>query len=107
MLLSGAAARREVATTGARRRGLGSTLTLVISPPSRLDGGAGVLGKSGNLGLHLLPPPALELGRRQVVGCTMETLVVPPVDPSAGRKLDMLGRSPGPPAVGQLRLVEP
>src|SRR5215472_7342773 len=41
MLLSGAAARREVATTGARRRGLGSPLTSVISPPSRLDGGAG------------------------------------------------------------------
>ena len=62
---------------------------------------------SGNLGLRLLPPPALELGRRQVVGRTMETLVVPPVDPLAGRKLDMLGRPPGPATVDQLRLVEP
>jgi len=48
---------------------------------------------SGNLGLRLLPPLALELGRGQVVGRTMETLVVPPVDPLAGLQLDMLGRS--------------
>src|SRR5262252_617317 len=107
MLLSGAAARRKVATSAARSRGLGSTLTMVSSPPSRLDGDAGRLASSGNLGLRLLPPPALELGRRPVVGCTMETLVVPPVDPFAGRKLDMLGRSPGPATVDQLRLVEP
>ncbi len=65
------------------------------------------LATSGNLGLRLLPPPALELGRRQVVGRTMETLVVPPVDPLAGFQLDMLGRPPGPATVDELRLVEP
>ena len=71
-----------------------------------LDGGAGALVTSGNLGLRLVPPPALELGRRQAVGRTMETLVIPPVDPFAGLQLDMLGRPPGSATADQLRLVE-
>jgi len=49
------------------------------------------LATSGNLGLRLRPPPVLELGRRQVACRTMETLVVPPVDPFAGFQLDKLG----------------
>jgi hypothetical protein len=59
--------------------------------PSRWKSGR--VAMSGNLGLCLLPPLALELGRGQVVGRIMETLVVPPVDPLAGLQLDMLGRS--------------
>jgi hypothetical protein len=43
--------------------------------PSRWKSGR--VAMSGNLGLRLLPPLALELGRGQVVGRIMETLVVP------------------------------
>ncbi len=87
---------------------LGPVLTLVSSPPSRLGGGAGRRRQStsGDLGFGLLPPPALVLGRRQVVDGTVKPTLVPPVHQLGGGQLDLLEVPPGPATADELGLVQ-
>jgi hypothetical protein len=83
--------------------------TLVSSPPSRLDGGAKRRTMSGNLGLLLLPPPALELGRRQIVGGAVEAMPVPPMvcpDQGGSGPADQRRQAAMNRLLYQLRLVE-
>src|ERR1700736_5151242 len=62
--------------------------------------------RSGNLGLPPRPPPALELGRRQIVDGAVEPTLAPPVHPFGGGQLDLLEGPPGAAPADELGLVE-